>query len=47
MTFDTAWPVPFFISPENLAIDAVVAFVVSVLLAVWLMPRPRPLPAPF
>lgn len=33
MTLDTAWPVPFIISPQNLAIDAVTAFVVSVLLA--------------
>ncbi|MGB8991322.1 MAG: site-2 protease family protein [Desulfobaccales bacterium] len=33
MTPDTAWPVPFIISPQNLAIDAVVAFCVSVLLA--------------
>jgi Zn-dependent protease len=32
MTIDTAWPVPFFINPENLAVDAVTAFVVSVLL---------------
>jgi Zn-dependent protease len=28
------WPVPFIITPQNLALDAVVAFVVSVLLAV-------------
>jgi Zn-dependent protease len=28
-----AWPVPFILSPHNLAIDAVTAFVVSVLLA--------------
>jgi Zn-dependent protease len=33
MTLDTAWPVPFIINPQNLAIDAVTAFVVSVLLA--------------
>jgi len=33
MTPSTAWPVPFIIDPQNLAIDAVVAFVVSVLLA--------------
>lgn len=33
MTPSAAWPVPFIIDPQNLAIDAVVAFVVSVLLA--------------
>ncbi|MFZ5447352.1 MAG: hypothetical protein ACOZFS_01790 [Thermodesulfobacteriota bacterium] len=33
MTPDTVWPVPFIITPQNLAIDAVTAFVVSVLLA--------------
>jgi len=33
MTNSTAWPVPFVIGPHNLAIDAVTAFVVSVLLA--------------
>jgi Zn-dependent protease len=33
MTPDTAWPVPFIISPQNLAIDSLTAFVVSVLLA--------------
>lgn len=33
MTPDTAWPVPFLISPQNLAIDAVTSFCVSVLLA--------------
>ena len=33
MTTSTAWPVPFVIGPHNLAIDAVTAFVVSVLLA--------------
>ena len=33
MTPDTAWAVPFIIDPQNLAVDAVVAFVVSVLLA--------------
>jgi len=34
MNLNTAWPVPFFIDPHNLATDAVVSFVVSVLLAV-------------
>lgn len=34
MTPNTAWPVPFIIDPQNLAIDAVVSFCVSVLLAV-------------
>ncbi|MCK9374530.1 MAG: hypothetical protein M0P73_00100 [Syntrophobacterales bacterium] len=29
----TAWPVPFVLGPQNLAIDSAVAFVVSVLLA--------------
>ncbi len=33
MTPDTAWPVPFLISPQNLAIDAITSFCVSVLLA--------------
>ena len=33
MTTSTAWPVPFVLGPHNLAIDAVTAFVVSVLLA--------------
>ena len=33
MTIDTAWPVPFIIGPQNLAVDAVTAFCVSVLLA--------------
>jgi Zn-dependent protease len=33
MTPNTAWPVPFVIGPQNLAIDAVTSFVVSVLLA--------------
>jgi len=32
MTPSTAWPVPFILGPQNLAIDSVVAFVVSVLL---------------
>jgi len=36
MTIDTAWPVPFIINPQNLAVDAVTAFCVSVLLAVML-----------
>jgi Zn-dependent protease len=36
MTPDTAWAVPFIIDPQNLAIDAVTAFCVSVLLAVML-----------
>ncbi len=34
MTPNTAWPVPFVIGPQNLAIDAVTSFCVSVLLAV-------------
>ncbi|MGA9753681.1 MAG: site-2 protease family protein [Desulfobaccales bacterium] len=33
MTPNTAWPVPFIITPQNLAIDAVTSFCVSVLLA--------------
>jgi Zn-dependent protease len=33
MTPYASWPVPFILSPSNLAIDAVTAFVVSVLLA--------------
>jgi len=33
MTPGTAWPIPFIISPQNLAVDAMTAFVVSVLLA--------------
>ena len=33
MTTSTAWPVPFILDPHNLAVDAVTAFVVSVLLA--------------
>ncbi len=36
MTPDTAWAVPFIIDPQNLAVDAVTAFCVSVLLAVML-----------
>jgi Zn-dependent protease len=36
MTMNTAWPVPFIINPQNLAVDAVTAFCVSVLLAVML-----------
>jgi len=34
MPVESAWPVPFFLDPHNLAIDAVVAFCVSVLLTV-------------
>jgi Zn-dependent protease len=34
MTPNTAWPVPFIINPQNLAIDAITSFCVSVLLAV-------------
>ena len=36
MPLDSAWPVPFIINPQNLAIDAITAFVVSVLLAVMI-----------
>ena len=36
MTPDTAWPVPFIITPQNLAIDAITSFCVSVLLAVMI-----------
>ena len=36
MSTETAWPVPFILDPQNLAIDAVTAFCVSVLLAVML-----------
>src|SRR4030042_3126137 len=35
MSFD-AWPVPFIIAPQNLAVDAVASFGVSVLLAVMI-----------
>jgi len=34
MTIDTAWPVPFIINPQNLAVDALTSFCVAVLLAV-------------
>jgi Zn-dependent protease len=33
MIIDSAWPVPFILSPQNLAVDAVTAFCVSVLIA--------------
>ncbi len=36
MTPSTAWPVPFVISPQNLAVDSIVTFCVSVLLAVMI-----------
>jgi Zn-dependent protease len=36
MIHDPAWPVPFIIGPQNLAIDAVASFVVAVLLAVMI-----------
>jgi hypothetical protein len=36
MTPSTAWPVPFVITPQNLAVDSTVAFCVSVLLAVMI-----------
>lgn len=36
MSLDTAWPVPFILDPQNLAVDAVVSFCVSVLLAVMI-----------
>jgi len=36
MSLDTAWPVPYFLDPQNLAVDAVVSFCVSVLLAVMI-----------
>ena len=36
MTPSTAWPVPFVITPQNLAVDSIVAFCVSVLLAVMI-----------
>jgi hypothetical protein len=36
MTPDTAWAVPYIIDFSNLAIDAVVAFIVSALLAVMI-----------
>ena len=36
MTPISAWPVPYIITPQNLAIDSVVAFCVSVLLAVMI-----------
>jgi Zn-dependent protease len=36
MFVDQIWPVPFFIDPQNLAVDALVSFGVSVLLAVMI-----------
>jgi Zn-dependent protease len=36
MTYNSAWQVPYVITPQNLAIDSVVAFCVSVLLAVMI-----------
>jgi Zn-dependent protease len=36
MTPSSAWPVPFILDPQNLAIDAVAVFCVSVLLAVMI-----------
>jgi Zn-dependent protease len=36
MSLDAAWPVPFILDPQNLAVDAVVSFCVSVLLAVMI-----------
>jgi Zn-dependent protease len=36
MPLSTAWPVPFFLDPRNLEIDAVVAFCVSMLLAMMI-----------
>jgi Zn-dependent protease len=36
MPVDSSWPVPFILDPNNLAIDAVVSFCVSVLLAVMI-----------
>lgn len=36
MAIDAAWPVPFILDPQNLAVDAVVSFCVSVLLAVMI-----------
>jgi Zn-dependent protease len=36
MTPSTAWPVPYVLAPQNLAVDSVVAFCVSVLLAVMI-----------
>jgi hypothetical protein len=36
MTPSGVWPVPFIINPQNLAVDAVVTFCVSVLLAVMI-----------
>ena len=36
MPVDSSWPVPFILNPNNLAIDAVATFCVSVLLAVMI-----------
>jgi Zn-dependent protease len=36
MPVDSSWPVPFILNPNNLAIDTVVSFCVSVLLAVMI-----------
>jgi hypothetical protein len=36
MPLDPAWPVPYVLDPQNLAVDAVVSFCVSVLLAVMI-----------
>jgi hypothetical protein len=33
MAIDAAWPIPFILDPQNLAVDAVATFVVSALLA--------------
>jgi Zn-dependent protease len=36
MLVESAWPVPFIISPQNLAVDAITAFCVSALLAMMI-----------
>jgi len=36
MALEAAWPVPFILDPQNLAVDVVVSFCVSVLLAVMI-----------
>ena len=36
MSPESLWPVPFFLDPSNLSIDAVVTFCVSVLVAITL-----------
>ena len=43
----TSWPVPFILDPQHLAIDAVVSFIVSVLLAVTISAEAQAFAATF